>query len=244
MVKETIKAALPENVNEIYKLKIDRNSQQFYIEGLDDYGKFGELILRPLDVLNKLVAYDENFDVKSESTLFRELKDAKDSVDGAASNKDGVVCGRIVWKSLTDKLDKAAKDVNKSKAKFYVLVFGIAYVKGKDPVLVDFRVGGAKFMEITNLLNTIKKDKKEYNKAEIRIKAIPSSDFDWPEVEYMLELSRELPMTGLEPLYDTVEGFIQFHNAGIEKKVKKYLDYKAQKAAGGGFKKPTSFKRN
>ncbi len=237
------KADLPENIDEIFKLKIDRDTQEFFIEGLDNYGKFSELTLRPLDVLNKLVAYNEDFEVTKESTLFRQLKDAKDSVGGDATNKDGIVCGRVVWKNLTSKFSEDEISTNKSKAKFYALVFGVAYVKGHEPVLVDFRVGGAKFMDITNIMNKIKDEKKEYNKAEIRIKATPNDEFDWPEVEYMVAFDRELPMTGLEPLYDTIEGFIEYHNAGIDKKAKAYAEKKANRGSGSGYKQKTSFKR-
>lgn len=235
-------AELPKVTDEIFKLKIDRESQKFFIDGLEKYGQFEELLLRPLDMLNKIVAYTEDFEVKSESTLYRELKSAKDSQGKSASDKEGKVCGRVIWKNLTEDMSEDEKATNKSKAKFYVMLFGVATVKGQEPVLVDFRVGGTKFMEVINLLNKIKEDKGEYNRGEIRLKASPSEEFDWPELEFMAEFSRDLPVTGLEPLFDTIEGFIEYHNAGIEKKAKFYQDKKAGKVTGSDYKK-SSYKK-
>jgi len=229
----TAKAELPENANEIFKLKIDRETQKFFIEGLDSYGKFDEVTIRPLDTLNKIVAYNDEFEVKAESTLYRELKQATDSWGGKAG--DGKLCGRLLWKADTNKLSDEEKQANKEKAKFYALIFGIATVYGKKPVLIDLRVGGSKFMDVISILNKIKQDKKEYNKAELKVKAYPSEDYDWPELEFMPDFSRELPVTGLEPCLETVEAYIEKHNSDVEKKAQKHTEWKASKS--------TSFKR-
>lgn len=237
----TAKAELPKITDEIFKLKIDRETQKFFIEGLDKYGQFEELILRPLDIFNKIVAYNDEFEIKSESTLYRELKDATDSQGNAANDRSGKVCGRIIWKNMTEKLSEDEKQHNKEQAKFYALVFGVADIKGQEPLLVDFRIGGSKFMEIINILKKIKEDKTEYNRAEIKLKAFKNEEFDWPEIEIQTDFSRDLPLTGLEPLFDTVEGYVEYHNADIEKKAKFYQDKKAGKT--GGFKRSTSFKK-
>lgn len=242
--KQSSKAELPVINDEIFKLKIDRETQQFFIEGLDNYGKFDEVTLRPLDMRNKIVAYTDDFKVKAESTLYRDLKEATDSQGNAAKDEAGKICGRVIWKNLTDKLSEENKASNKEQAKFYAMVFGVASIPGKDPVLVDFRLGGTKFMEIINILKKIKDEKKEYNRAELKLKAYPNEnpEFDWPELDITPDFSRELPLTGLEPLFDTIEGYVEFHNDGIRKKAEKY---KAWKASGGksNYNKPTSYKR-
>lgn len=236
------RAELPKITDEIFKLKIDRDTQKFFIDGQDKYGQFDEVTIRPIDMLGKIVAYKEDFEVKSESTLYRELKEAKDSQGGAASDKTGKVCGRIVWKPMTSKLSPEEQEENKSKAKFYTLIFGIAYIGKLEPIIVDFRVGGSKFMEVINLLKKIKEDKKEYNKAEIKITAKKNEEFDWPELEFAADFSRELPVTGLEPVIDTIDGYVEYHNEGIAKKAEKY---KTWKESGGNstYKKNTSYKR-
>ncbi len=237
------KAELPKITDEIFKMKINRETQQFFIDGLEAYGQFDELTIRPLDILNKIKAYNEDFEVTSESNLYRTLKEATDSKGNSASGKEGKVCGRVVWKNLTDEFSEDEKQENKEKAKFYAFLFGIATIKGQDPILVDMQIGGKKFMEIINLVDKIQKEKGDYNRAEIKVTAHKSEEFDWPELEFTLDFSRELPIDGLSPLLDTVEGYVEYHNSGIEKKAREYLDKKAGKTVNT-FKKKTSFKRS
>lgn len=237
----TAKVGLPTVTDEIFKIKVDRESQKFVVDGQEAYGKFEEFTIRPLDIYTKIVAYNDDFEVTHESTLFKDLKQAKDTRGCAATDKEGKICGRVVWNNLTSTMSKEAKEENKKKAKFYALLFGIAKIGDNEPIIVDFRIGGAKFMEVVDLMKKIKADKKEYNKAEVNVKAFPNENegFDWPEMEFTPDFSQELPVTGLDELFDTVEGYIEHHNNNIAKKV----EFNKNKAANkGSYKAKTSFK--
>ncbi len=234
----TTKAELPKVSNEIFKLKINPETQKFYIEEQDSYGEFEEVTIRPLEFYNKIKAYDEDFKVKSESILYQQLKDAYDSRGRAASDNEGVVCGRIVWKSKTKDLSEDEKEENKSKAKFYCFIFGVASIKGKEPILIDFQTGGATFMDVIQLVEKIKKEKGDLYKGEIRIKANHNDEFDWPSLEFMPEFSRDLPIEGLEPFFDTIEAYVQQHNERIDKKIEEFNNPKKKP-----FVKKSSFKK-
>lgn len=240
-VKETAAsaAALPTATDEIFKLKVDSETQKFFIDDeSNDWGQFDSFLLRPLEMYTKIVAYNEEFKVKAESNLFQNKKEAIDTWGNAATDKPGRICGRVIWNNLLEDATDEEKAANKAKAKFYVLIFGIATVEGHDPILVDFRIGGVKFMDAVNILKRLKDDKGEYCKGEIKFVAKPSDEYDWPDITLSADFSRNLPMEGLEPLFETVEAFVQEHNAQIVKKAEDFKTYAANKP-----KPKTTFKR-
>ncbi len=236
-IEPSTTAELPKITDEIFKLKIDKDTQKFFIDELEDYGQFDEFTLRVLDSANKLVAYNDDFEVKNETHLFKRPDEAHDA-------QGGIGCGRKLFRRETEGFSEDEKAANKAKANWYTLVFGIATVNGKPPVLIDFRIAGGAQIEANNILNKIKADKKEFHKAEIRVKAFKNDEFDWPKLEFTGDFSRELPVSGLEPLFDTVEAYIANHNEKIDEKAEKYKTYKAGRTSNGSsYKKNSTFKK-
>lgn len=241
-------AKLPTNREELFRVKVNKDTQKFYVEGQEEYGEFSEFILRPTDVLKKLVAYKEKdgeLTTAAESTLFYESKDAEDTW-GNDSESDKI-CGRVIRPWAIKELSEDEKEENKSKAKYYLYLFGIASIGKNDPIIIDFRIGGSKFMEVMNLLDQIKKEKREYHNAEIKVTATKNknADYDWPDINFMLDFTRELPLVGLEDVVETIEGYIADHNDKIGKKAQKYKAWKAGNSTNSGtYKKGgTSFKK-
>lgn len=211
---------LPTETDEVYKIKINRDTQKFFVDERSDVGEFSSFKLRPLEIMTKLKSYTEDFEVSTETTLFKDLKEAFDS-RGNSAKENGKLCGRLIWKKDTDALSEDMKKVNKDKAKFYAFIFGIAYIEGKSPMLIDLQVGGGKYMEVVNLMKKIKADKGDYSMSEILVKAYKSEEYDWPELEFMLSPDAQTSIGNLEELCDTIDNYITAHNARIVKKIEK-----------------------
>lgn len=221
-------ALWPVEQNTVYKIKIDRDTQEFYVEGLEGYEGFTEFTFRTLEVFSKLKSYNEDYSkTEVESTLFAFSGDARDS-RGSHVVRDGKTvecCGRVIPVELTKKMTPEAQQENKEKARWYTYIFGIAYVPGKNPIIADFQLPGNKQVEVNTILKKIKEDKKEYNRAELRFVAEHNDEFDWPELEVTADFSRDLPVSGMEPFLDTIRAHVSQHNDAIDAKAAKYKKY-------------------
>lgn len=212
-------AILPKDSDTIYNIKIDRDTQKFYVDDEDlkqTLGYFTEFNFRVLESYDKFVSYNTMYEVTNETTLFQNLKDSKDALGGTH-------CGREVYKNNTQKMSEEQKRINDNKAKWYKLIFGIATVKGLPPFAADFRLSGKPKWDSTQIINKIEEEKKEKSRAELRIKAFEEVEYDWPSLEITADFTKTLPATGLEPFYDLIHSYVKDHNSKI-----------LQKAANGG----------
>jgi len=229
--QELPKATLPLDTDTVYNLKVNKETQKFYIDDEDlDYGEFTEFTFRTLEVRNKLKAYDSDFKVKNETKFFSAPKDAADA-------QGGVGCGRKLYKNETKDMSEDELATNKAKASWYTYIFGIITPKGKNPIVCDYQIGGGLQMEVNSILNKVLDEKKEYHKAELKFNAVHNDEIEWPTVEVMADFSRDLPVSGLEPIYDTINQYITEHNDKIDVKAAKYKKFGGKPFVKKAFKK-------
>lgn len=219
--------SLPKDADNMYNIKVNRETQKFFVDDEDlNFPEFTDFNFRVLDVYDKLVAYNTEFEVVNETTFFHNLKESKDALGGTT-------CGRKVYKNETDKLSENEKAINKKKANWYKYIFGIATVKGHPPILADFRLVGFTIGEVIKVLDKIKKEKSEVSRAELRFKAFEETQYDWPNIEVTADFTKTLTVSGLEPFMDSISAYVKTHNSKI-----------LQRAANGGeLPKKNKFKR-
>ncbi len=213
--KSTEAVLLPTEQDTIYKLKIDRESQKFYIDDENiEYGEFDELTFRVLDTYTKLKVYNSDHSkTEMESTLFKFTGDARDSRGSHKQEEDAKtgelktysVCGRIMSTERTKAMTEGQKAVNKNAAKWYSYIFGIVSVPGQSPLLCDFQLSGNNIKVVGDILKKVKDEKRDYHRAELKFKAFKNEEFDWPEIEVTGDFSIDLPVTGMEPYFDTIK---------------------------------------
>lgn len=232
-------AKLPLITDKVYNIKVDRETQHFYIddEVLGSYiGLFTEMTFRVLDTYTKIKAYNEDFEVKKESNLFKYMSDAIDSrgeqvIVGEDKARRCLECCGRAFGVATENFSEEEKEDNKKKASWYTIIFGVAEIKGHAPVLCDLQLSGGVQMEVGGMLKKIRDEKKDYHKAEIKFKATENPEFDWPKIEAQIDFTRELSVIGLAPLFDTIKTYVDKHNSNIVYKAKQYQE-------NGGKNKP------
>lgn len=185
----------------------------FTLSGTKEYSK--SIRFRPLAYYNKLIAMKQDGKMwkATNETIF--YMDREQPIDA----RGGVACGRLLGKAVPENWTEEQKKINKAKASYYGFLLGLVEFPGKEPTLCNFRIPAGKAVQVSNVLNDLKKNHGGKYRAYMLNLKLASNPKDksspHPVLEIEPDLSTTLPDTGLSESGELIKAYVAQHNARI-----------------------------
>ncbi len=185
----------------------------FTLSGTKQYSK--SVRFRPLAYHIKMIAMKQDGKVwkTTNETIF--YTQTEQPIDA----RGGLGCGRLLGKAIPESWTEEQKKANKAKATYYGFLFGLVEFPGQEAVLCNFRIPAGKAVQVSNVINDLKKNHGGNFEAYMLNMKLATNPKDksspHPILEIEPDLSTKLPLSGITETLRTIKAYIEQHNTRI-----------------------------